>query len=339
MTDARRYDFPAPLAFMALLGCSCAAALFGLPLKGFALMGVFWAGFGLVRALWMVETAFLLEDVDQKQRSMVLPWVILSGMGLRSRMDTGFRAMGFVDRVLVVVLLLGALYLCWMIFVCLNPDLPDGLQLAVVRARDFFARDLNMRPEAFLDAGYVLMLTQAMKVLMVGASLCLARSYTLSTEKSLSLIVLCGALFTVILGFVLLGGGPAEGPMAMLGHWRGYGVGVLARAMDMTLVETLSYSGFFIRSAELGTGGNVFLGMAVAMVAVSLMKNMFQPAPKRFYALGALCVLAALVGLDLFWTYGRASFSLALSGWALIGVLWQLSYSSRSSKRYRIHQA
>ncbi len=338
MRNPLQYNFPAPLIFFLLLAFTCVTPFVvepGLKLTGLLL--IMWGVFSLMRCLWILETAFLLEDADQGQRSVLLPWLILSGMDLRPRLDTGFASMRAGDKIMMLWFVLGALYCAWAIFVAMTPALPDAAMLVGAQMMNFFELHGYGTLDTHNDPTGAYWLALIARAGLVGVVFWLVRSYALSLQNSRMIFLVCGGLFAFSLIGALLLSGLADGPLFLQGSWKGYGPGFTARLIGMGALEDLSYSSLFLRSAEIGASGVVFLYMPAALIGAALLNNCLQRGDKQVYALGGLGVLAVLLCVDLWLAASPVTLSVFISGWALISMLWQFSISP-IEKTYRLRQ-
>jgi hypothetical protein len=336
--NALQYNFPAPLFLFVLLAVSCVLPwMFALSplLTGLLLLG--WGLLSLARCLWVLETAFLFEDADREQRSRILPWLILSGMDLRTRLDTGFAAMRAADKIVVICFMLGTLYCAWTIFVGMTPLMPDAAQLAGAQIINFFEQQNYGTVNVLADPRWLSGLSHVAKVAMIGLCFWMVRSYALTLQKGRMMLIVCGLLFILSVLGAFIFSGVAEGPAVLEGSWKGYGPGLTPVLISMGVLEELSYSPLFLRSAEIGLSGVVFLYMPAALIGFALLKNCFLNPVRRVYALAGLGVLAGLLLADIALGAGPATFSLFISGWALISVLWQFSISPLE-KTYNLRQ-
>lgn len=327
-----KHDVPSSVLFFSFLVLTCVCALtFGLSPQLGGLFLILWGVFGLLRSLWVLETIFLLEDADKQQRSMMLPWLLLSGMDLRARLDTGFRAMKANDTIMVLWFLLGALYIAWSVFVTSAPSLPDALQVVAAKISFFFEHEIVFDP----DGGQ--WLAHIAAPVIAGLVFWLARTYALTLQNERPVVICAALLFGVCFISVLLANGFAEGPSVLQGSWKGSGFGLMSALIAAGVLEPLAYSPLFIRSVEMGMGGVVFLYMPAVLVALGLFKNAFHPAPKRLYALAGLGVAALLFWADKGIAASPHSLALFISGWGLVAVLYQFSLVS-SRKAYVMRQ-
>lgn len=323
-----RYDFPSPIIFLALLGLSSLMGLAGggQTTAGFLLL--LWSILGLCRFLWALETNFLLHDANIPQKSKFLPWLILSGMDLRARLDAGFRVLRAADTLGVLWFALSFVYAFWSLYVALFPAPPGAFYVASALIRNFYsayfsgARDFYF---ALSLAGWAAHIAVPAVCML---SFWLARSYALSLENSRMLFGFCLTIFVLsaLAGSALSGW--ADGPLYRSGSWKGYGFTQSDPFFGSDAQGGAHPSGYYGRTAEVGIGGAVFMLLPCVLVAMAMIRNVMQNRPRRYYALGGVFVMAVMLYFDLKVRGGAYLWGVYIGGWALAGVLFQASISS-----------
>jgi hypothetical protein len=330
-----QYDYPAPALFAVVFVLSAFYFLAGDPLsKALCFLTLVWGLLGLMRGLWMIETVFLLEDQDSDQRSAVLPWLILKGMDLRVRLDCGFRALRSVDRVMVLLMVLGGAYGAWMVYISVVPSLPDAALLIGARIYNFFDQQSGEPFVVSLDPALRMMMFDACRLLVLAISCWMARTYVLSMRRSHLVLGICAGVFVLALFAALYSWAPAQVQGLQTGALHGYGQGVTPVIRHLGAMNAQeSYSTLSLQVAEIGLTGVTFLWACGGVAALSLLKNALssRSGRGRLYAAGGLLVLGAMVMVYCQAAYQPGLSALYYSGWVLLAALLQFSSTRTGS--------
>jgi hypothetical protein len=180
-------EYPHVLAFLGLYGCSIFTGFFAASPKLLGLLLLGWGFFSVLRVLWLAEVIMVSHRPDQVGRVRLLPWIILSALERRKRLEAAVSAL-YTFNVPFYIFAAGvAGYGAWAVFVA--GDVPalgraTILFLAVWNARTYACnRDYAevLLAGAPLGAGLALgaaLLTGQAAMLFLGLWVCLAVLFT-----------------------------------------------------------------------------------------------------------------------------------------------------------------
>jgi len=302
----------------------------------FGLCLVFWSFFGAIRVLWILETVFLFKNLDNTQRSKMLPWIILNSMNIRQRLDLGFAAMRAHQPLMVLWLLLGGVYVLWGIYTVFFPNLPSAVLVLQTKISLFLE---STRPDIAprYDSGSHTAIRHLFEFFLIGLMVWLCRTYAYTLPHLRPLYILIFGLFGISLLVTVMTADLTAFTPPLESNWTGFGWGLFPLTVQMGLMTNAPVSSLFVRIAEVGMGGTVFLYMPCILIALILIKNSFRTGRKRIAALTGLGILLVLQAVDLYVVATPRLFCVWLSGWSSVGLLWQAS-TSAGQKKYTINQ-
>jgi hypothetical protein len=112
----KQIEYPHVMAFLGLYGASIVAGFFaaGPRLLGRLLLG--WGFFTMLRVLWLAEAVMISQNPDQPGRVRLLPWIILSALERRKRLEAAMSALYTFNAPFYIFAAGMVLYGLWLIF-------------------------------------------------------------------------------------------------------------------------------------------------------------------------------------------------------------------------------
>lgn len=290
----------------------------------YGLLAVFWGFFCLMRALWLMDTAFMFTNKTPPvpRRSHILPWLIVNGKDLRGRLDAGFAAMHTTDRVFILCLFLAAGLAGWALYLRLFPVFPEDFSTFLSQIGTFLGQDRIGGAGLYPVRGCADFLLHFSRLLLIGLIVWLCRGYACAAAEPTPLLVMLASCFFLTLGIYAAKSGFSFNRPPV---WAGAGWGSFSVLQKAGFFPEGSFSTFSVRAAELGVRGMALFYMPCFAVLLAVLGNIRRSGRRKYYALSAAAILFLMALADVALASGARSFSVWLSGWSLFAALWGCS--------------
>ncbi|MCD8496984.1 MAG: hypothetical protein LRZ85_02205 [Alphaproteobacteria bacterium] len=330
-----RYSFP---LLMGLIVFSM-GMLFLFPKQMFVtgILMILWAGFALIRGLWMAELLFFGHVAEEEKLAAggSLSQTISSNRDRSVMREACYKAINTFSDKTAIWLALAGCYGVWVLGTALFPVWPWQYQDLREMITSF--------PEMDLEAGYISFFN-AQKALtppmLIACAYYLATSFAGSAAQGRVIVTAALTGFTisafVLVIFVSETVTPAY--MALSGHWFGYGPGMAPVLQSMEIIPEQTLSAYHARVYELGMGGTVFLYVLGLYQGLLFISALNRGTRQRIYAVAGLFALLALWAADHYFPAGSRFLPFWLSGWIILAVatVQSRSLGIRSSRLRQI---
>lgn len=335
----RRFFDASVFVYCFLLIFSCLTGLY-LDLttfKAVGLLGLAWSIFAALVFIWVVERVYYFKKQAGATRQKKLPHQIINTMQRQRIYNQGIKAVRSYNSINLFILICGALYCGWMLWVAIHPEQHEGMARLKDMISGFFA-DEGLRPIAYFSFTPLLYaFVNIVDLLIVFIAFWMVQLYVYSNSQCWNIVWLALPLFFLSF-FAMMGPGNLVHDLTMPVHiMKGYGWSNIEPLQSLGAIpdERLSYLQMRIYAS--GFAGATFFYLPGLVVALILIRNMFSKSLDKRLPFVGLFVLAIMLYVDIFYAAQPREFSLWLSGWCILGVVC-IRERSGMRKIYRIHQ-
>lgn len=282
--------------------------------KGFLLL--LWAGFGLVRFLWVGELVFFGKLEDEESQADTLAGALENNRHRAVVREECYRASNAFSDKTLIWLALAAAYGIWVSASIFFHAVHPAYSALTGDIADY------LHAFAFLpfEVGYYVPASDFAVGIVVVLAYVLAQSFATSQAQGRVLIAVALAVFCVVvvwLGFTATLS--IKPPVS--GQWIGYGPGSAEILQSMELIPPQRLSSFDTRVYEIGLAGNVFLYLIGLYQLLLFLGALGRDRSQKISAVAGLAVLMVLVLGDRVISATSTLEALWLSGWVALAVL------------------
>lgn len=330
-------------SFMSVF-CLSVTGLFFWP-ESFVLKGallLLWSALGLMRGLWMAELVFYGHASEEKRHRPsvlhTLAGALSVNRGQGQAREISYRASSALTDRNLAALVLGGLYLFWMLAMLFLSRPPDAFEDLHQMIASFISRESGQ----IFDPRYppfIFILGRFADVCMVGLCFWLAQSYA-SSYTHVRIFLYVALCVLLMAGGILYGfenSAPSPLHMSLSGYWVGYGSGTASLLQSVGVIPETVLSSYMARSYELGMGANVYLYVLGLYLFLTFLAALGRGVYQKTQAVLGLIVLLAMVMADRFLPVDPRLQGFWLAGWGALAVL-SVQCRSIGHKSVRLHQ-